>query len=250
MDKPLSIAIETSCRSGGIALGAGESLLEAVDFDTTARHATELVRRMEKLLRRHELTPSDLDEVYVSAGPGSFTGLRVGVTVARTLAQAVEGLRCVSVPTHLALAYGARSLQWTHLGVVLAWKRGTFHATVFRRKGEQLEQATQSEVLSPAEFLARAPRPITLIGEATAHCDFPEGQIALAAPADSPLHLPTPTAVWQAGRDNARSGRFTDPAALLPIYPRKPEAIRLWQRRQGYDPRPDGPSPRRRTGIE
>ena len=82
-----------------MALGVGERLIDRIDFDASSRHATHLVVRLRELLLRHDLSPSRVGELYVSAGPGSFTGVRVGVTVARTVAQAVSGLACVPVPS-------------------------------------------------------------------------------------------------------------------------------------------------------
>ena len=97
MGGDFSIAIETSCRIGGLALGKGDQLLTVETFDASQRHATILVARLEAMLETANLNPGDLSELYISVGPGSFTGLRVGVTVARTLAQFVAGLRCVAV---------------------------------------------------------------------------------------------------------------------------------------------------------
>ena len=87
MKLPVSLAIETSCRAGGVALGRGDELLGVIDFEASARHAVQLVPRLHELLEGASLRPEDVDELYVSVGPGSFTGLRIGLTVARTMGQ-------------------------------------------------------------------------------------------------------------------------------------------------------------------
>ena len=97
MSETITIAIETSCRTGGVAIGKGAKLLKSVAFDTPGRHASELISQLDAMMRSVRIAPAEVDEVYVSAGPGSFTGLRVGITVARTLAQALGGIRCVAV---------------------------------------------------------------------------------------------------------------------------------------------------------
>jgi tRNA threonylcarbamoyladenosine biosynthesis protein TsaB len=244
VEEPLSIAIETSCRRGGVALGAGEELLAWLGFDASARHGVQLVARLSQLLASAQLRPADIDEVYVSVGPGSFTGTRIGVTVARTLAQVAEHVRCVAVSSPAAVAEGARGLCWQELAVVLDARRGLIHATRFARRGgdEQIVQRGEGAVVAPAAFLADAPRPLTLLGEGLGYHDLRGEGVTVPPPhsADAPPHLPDARAVWRVGRRLARSGRFTPPARLLPLYSRKPEAVRLWERRAGVDPRPAG----------
>jgi tRNA threonylcarbamoyladenosine biosynthesis protein TsaB len=230
MSEELSLAIETTCRAGGLCLGRGGSILRKLDFDASSRHATVLVAKMKQLLDEEGLAPDALEEVYVSAGPGSFTGTRVGVTVVRTLAQSLPRLRCVAVDTLLAVAGTARALPWEHLGVILDAREDTLGAAVFRREVPrgQISIERPMELLTPQAFLAAAPRPILLTGEGLNHHELTGAQVELVEPA---LRLPRPEAVWEVGRREAREGRFTDPRTLEPVYLRPPEAVRLWQAR-------------------
>ena len=217
----ISVAIETSCRRGGVALARGDELLGVEAFDAGSRHAVQLVSRLDELLGRADLGPGDLRNVYVSAGPGSFTGLRIGITVARTLAQASPSLRCVAVPTHAAVADGARSLEWRHLAVVLDARGGTASGALFARRGGRIAHAGAAALGGPAELLAAWPRPLTVVGEAAQYCDF-TGEGVSVVPPGSDLHLPTPESVWRVGRGMARAGQFTDFHRLLPVYSRPP----------------------------
>lgn len=258
MSQTVSIAIETSCRLGGVALGRGEELLAAESFDASSRHATQLVGRLAELLRRADLRPRDLREAYVSVGPGSFTGTRIGVTVARTLAQTVPHLRCVAVASPAAVAEAARGMSWRHLAVVLDAREGLIHATLFGRTppaaGDRLRDHDRADegaspapsqpaphqvdsgVMSPAELLARAPRPLMLLGEGLAYHDLTgDGVTIPGRDVLAPPHLPTAESVWRVGRRLARAGLFTPAGRLLPIYSRPPEAVRLWQRTHGID---------------
>jgi tRNA threonylcarbamoyl adenosine modification protein YeaZ len=307
MESNYSIAIETSCRAGGVALGRGDELLQVANFDASYRQATQLVVRLEELLKPAGIRPRDLAALYVSTGPGSFTGLRVGITVARTLAQANPSLRVVAVPTIQAVAENARHLPWENLGVALDFKDGQVYAGLFSRGGERVagilparpggvpppasssvsySSAATSSVSSsvqrecnsstteaargqgaltlpspggrgvqhphptlslrergeearvvpigepalvpPEEFLARAPRPLLLIGEALELVKIEAPGVTLA-PSD--LYLPSPEGVWRVGRRLAAAGAFTDFRQLLPLYSRKPEAVRLWEKR-------------------
>ncbi|HOF17525.1 MAG TPA: tRNA (adenosine(37)-N6)-threonylcarbamoyltransferase complex dimerization subunit type 1 TsaB [Phycisphaerae bacterium] len=232
MKPPVSIAIETSCRVGGVALGRGDELLAVVPFDASARHAVQLVARLDVMLRDADLRAEDLDEVYVSAGPGSFTGLRVGVTVARTLAQASPRLRCVAVPTAQAVAENARDFPWQHLGVVFDSKDDLIYAVQFARRDGRIVPAAEPAVCTVAEFLAAAPRPLTLTGEGLGYHDLRAEGVTLL---DESLRLPTPEGVWRVGRRLADEGQFTEYHHLLPLYTRHPEAVRLWEQRHGPD---------------
>ena len=232
MDRPISIAIETSCRRGGVALGGGGKLVESSAFQADRRHAVQLVARMDELLGARDLKPTDVEEVYVSVGPGSFTGLRVGITVARTLAQAVAGLRCVAVPTVQAVAENAAELDFENLGVVMDAKEETVFAAMFARRGGRVVPVGPAELIEAARFVAEAPRPITLIGEALGYHDLSGDAVTLAP---ERLWLPTAEGVWQVGRRMAGAGEFVEYHHLLPLYLRRPEAVRLWQRRHGRD---------------
>lgn len=249
MKPNVSIAIETSCRRGGVALGLGEELVRTIAFDASSRHATHLISRLEELLKGAGRKPRDLAEAYVCVGPGSFTGVRVGVTVARTLGQAIPDLRLVAVPTAPAVAENVRHLDWDHLGVILDAKEELVYACLLRRPDpprtgappdtRQIAPAAAPAVVTLREFLTASPRPLLLVGEALAYqdaADLRADGVSIAGPVDSELHLPTAEGVWRVGRRMAAAGEFTDFRSLLPIYARKPEAVRLWERRHGQAP--------------
>ncbi len=223
MGGDFSIAIETSCRIGGLALGKGDQLLTVETFDASRRHATILLARLEGLLETAALKPADLGELYVSLGPGSFTALRVGVTVARTLAQFVAGLRCVAVGAAEVVARNAESLDWEHLAVVMDAREGCVHATLFARSEGGIVQTDEPVIARPSDFLASAPRPLLLTGEGLWHYDLAGAGIKQA---DDSLRLPSVENVWRVGRREARQGRYTQPHRLNPIYTRLPKVLR------------------------
>ncbi|MFP4106011.1 MAG: tRNA (adenosine(37)-N6)-threonylcarbamoyltransferase complex dimerization subunit type 1 TsaB [Phycisphaerae bacterium] len=228
MNETFSLAIETSCRTGGICLGRGDNLLHSVEFDVSSRHAVVLVQQLDLLLKREGLGPANIDEVYVSAGPGSFTGLRIGVTVARTLAQAAPGVRCVSVPTAHAVAENVRNMEWEQLAVIFDAKGENIFVSRFGREGDEPRPA-EPATMTESEFLESTPRPVLLTGEGLGYHNL-DGEGIRQAPKDR--WMPTVDGVWMAGRRLAREQRYTEPAKLLPIYSRKPEAVRLWEKRQ------------------
>lgn len=233
MDHPVSIAIETSCRLGGAALGAGEALVAQVDFDAASRHAAQFVSQLDAMLTRRGLRPADINEVYVSVGPGSFTGTRVAVTVARMLAQTVPDLSVVAVPTTHAVAEGARELDWQRLGVILDAREGLIYAATFVRQGEQIIPDGPEGVMMPQEYLAAAGRPLALIGEGLAYHSMADDLVLAPQDQAAPPHLPSAAGVWRVGRRMAKAGLFTEYHRLEPTYCRKPEAVRAWEKKHG-----------------
>lgn len=100
----LTLGIETSSFNGSVALTCGGEVLAQRDLDPTGRrHARTLVPEIQAMLTDAGHTAGELDLIAVSIGPGSFTGLRVGVVCAKTLAWAV-GAKLVGVDTFLAIA--------------------------------------------------------------------------------------------------------------------------------------------------
>jgi tRNA threonylcarbamoyladenosine biosynthesis protein TsaB len=221
-----SVAIETSCRQGGLALGKGDTLLDVLEFPANQRHATQLVARMDDLLGRHGLKPQDLGEVYISAGPGSFTGLRVGVTVARTMAQAL-GLACVAVPTIDAVALNAADQSFEHLAVAMDYKEQTLYLALYSRQGGDIVPVSPPQLAKVEEVASLVPAPALLIGEAAMFADL-SGPGITVGPAE--LFFPRPSGIWQIGRRIAKAGGAIDYRQLQPLYLRKPEAIRLWEK--------------------
>src|ERR1700742_766157 len=85
---PRAIAIETSGRIGSVALVDGDTVLPEAQFQHGLKHAAEIVPTIDRLCCARGWQPKDVEHLYVSVGPGSFTGLRIGVTLAKTLALA------------------------------------------------------------------------------------------------------------------------------------------------------------------
>ena len=101
----VTLGIETSGFEGSIALRRDGTLVDQCSLERR-RHAQSLISQVRLLLGTHQLAPIDIDLVAVSHGPGSFTGLRVGVVFAKTFAFAI-GCRLVAVDTLQAVATAA-----------------------------------------------------------------------------------------------------------------------------------------------
>ena len=102
------LILETSGRVARVGLARGESIVRAEALDDTRRHARDLAATVEQLLKAESLKPTDLTGVIVSRGPGSYTGLRVGLMSAKALAYATD-CKLIAVETFAAIAVQAPS---------------------------------------------------------------------------------------------------------------------------------------------
>ena len=103
----LVLALETSERTGSIALVRDEALLEEALLEPGKGHGARLLAAVDALLRRQGVAIGDIDRFAASAGPGSFTGVRVGLGTARALAWSL-GKPVVALPSLLVLAHNVR----------------------------------------------------------------------------------------------------------------------------------------------
>jgi tRNA threonylcarbamoyladenosine biosynthesis protein TsaB len=228
MDQPISIAIETSSRRGSVALGAGKDIIKVVDFQADQRHATQLIIRLEELLAAQGLRPKDIQEVYVSIGPGSFTGLRVGITVARSLAQAINTVRCVAVPTANVVAQNAANLDFENLAVLMDAKDQVLYVSCFRRAEGRIVPSRPPELMELSKLADYLPKPCVITGEAMLYYTVSGDGIT---PFPAELYYPTADNLWRVGVQLSENKEFTEINAIHPLYLRKPEAVRLWESR-------------------
>jgi tRNA threonylcarbamoyladenosine biosynthesis protein TsaB len=231
-NKTISIAIETSSRLGAVALGTGGAMISSRELGTSGKHAAELVACLDEMLRDADIKPADVNELYISAGPGSFTGLRVGVTVARTWSQLIDGLKLVAVPTPLAVAWNYAQNDWQNICVMLAAKEHTVHATLMAKNGGTISIIGEPVLLEPLVAVETMPRPLLLAGEALGFCGDTLKKLSAidgVTIADESHWLPEISSVWNAGRQLAAAGKYVDFEHLLPEYARRPEAVRLWE---------------------
>ena len=228
---PRALAIETSGRIGSIAIVEDGRVVAEDQFPHGLQHAAEMIPRIDALCRARGWRPAEIQDLYVSAGPGSFTGLRIGVTLAKTLAFAT-GAKIVAVPSVCVLARNAPP-EATELIVVLDAKRDQIFAARFSREGAGWAEREPAHLDDLRSVLARAPRPIWLLGEGIPyHQKFipPDDNGIILTPPGS--WRPRAAAVAEEGMVIAADGRFTAPDQFVPIYIRRPEAEEKWDSNQ------------------
>lgn len=224
-----ALAIETSGRVGSVAIIEQGKIVGEDEFPHGLQNAAMMIPRIDALCKRQAWGPRDFEEIYVSVGPGSFTGLRIGVTLAKTLAL-VTGARIAAVPSVRVLARNAPD-EVRHLIIVLDAKRGQIFTARFEREGETWVEREPAHSDELSAMIARAPRPVWLIGEGIPYHrgSIPKADSVIETPAG--MWQPRARAVAEEGMLMAKQGKFTKADSLSPLYIRKPEAEEVWEKK-------------------
>lgn len=231
----LLLAIETSSRQGSVVLHDGSAVLGGRSFAHGLQNAALLLPLIDELCRELGCGPNDISDVAVSVGPGSFTGLRIGVTLAKTLAFAT-GARLLAVPSLPVIAMNAPD-DARYVMSVLDARRGQVFAAVYacRKLHENgnhakvLDELIGAQLTPLPDLLAKAPRPLLILGEGVRyhmeHLDAaisdPASEVCIAP---EPLWYPDAATVAHLAQQLKRQNAFADPYTLTPLYLRKPEA--------------------------
>jgi tRNA threonylcarbamoyladenosine biosynthesis protein TsaB len=147
------LALETSGLSLGVALRAESGLLFEENVQAGAIHGRALAPLIHKALCEHKLKPGQLSAIAVSLGPGSWTGLRIGLSAAKALAWA-SGVPLIGVPSFEALAVesGKHAPGHARLTVRDARSEGFFIA-LFSETSDPTERWIEESVLQPADLV-------------------------------------------------------------------------------------------------
>jgi tRNA threonylcarbamoyladenosine biosynthesis protein TsaB len=231
-DKPLILAVETSGRLGSVALAQGDKLLSETCFSAPMRHSAEIFPAITGLLSKFNKKPDQIEQVYISAGPGSFTGLRIAVTFAKTLAfannakiVAVDTLDCIAANVLLSPPSSVISpLSSGLLAVILDAKRSQFFIAVYENGPDKTwKKILPDSLMTAEEFLTQfSNTPVSLIGEGLV---FYKNQFAHqnVSVLDDKFWNPSAANIHKLGWQLAINGQFADPLTLTPNYIRGPD---------------------------
>ena len=229
------LALETAAKAVSAAVTEDGKVLASAYQDTGLTHSRTLMPIVEGLLRNTGMTVGDLDAVAVSAGPGSFTGVRIGVSAAKGLAFAGDK-PCIGVSTLAALARNVAFAGGLIVCAMDARRQQVYNALFEARDGApaRLTPDRAIALADLAEALRDDPRPKTVLGDGGQMCfDY---LTAAGVPCRlAPAHLVKEDAVSVAleAEELARAGGLVTAQELAPVYLRPPQAERLRLERQG-----------------
>lgn len=220
----LILALDTATRHPTLALvSADGGVVDERQWQSEHRHGEQLLERLDDLLAAVGATPSDLRGVIVGVGPGSFTGLRIGLATAKTIAYSVK-IPIAGVSTTQALALAAVWGDMARREVALTLPAGAADRYVDRMviEGETVRDPEPAQLVAGDEAFAEAVGDAELIAVDMAGAEdisdeaIERGQAALAGLSQALARL---------GTQALEAGRSDDVARLVPAYVALPRGI-------------------------
>ena len=230
----LTLAIDTATKVCTVALCRERELLAEYTINMGMTHSEGLLPQLEQLLARTGVEKKDIGLLAVSMGPGSFTGLRIGLATAEAMAYAWQC--CLhGVDTLKALAYNIQ-LEGIVLSPVLDAQKGNFYQALYQWQNGQLVELAQVAVVNAQEALERIAlqgTPALLMGE----CErlvkkVPDGLPTWVREAPVALRMPRASSVAWAALDEFDPETDKKIFGLEPYYIRRSEAEELWEKKQ------------------
>ena len=248
-EKSLTLAVETSSRIGSVAIALNGKILGETVFSAPLKHSAEIFPAIRDLLDQFNLNPGQIEHIYISGGPGSFTGLRIATTLAKIM-QLAHSAKIVTVDTLDVVAANVINLipentlsasnhklpamDGERVAAVLDAKRGQFFIAVYERDTDDESNTTgrvtwkkvlPDSLMTPSQFhdmFAGKAKPIWLLGDGLLYYKekFQAGGVHFL---DEKYWSPRAGKVLLLGRQMALKEQFADAMTLTPNYLRKPD---------------------------
>lgn len=220
------LAFDTSALSTSVALLSEGDLLAEVILNTSMNHSVTLMPTIDFLMKQVGLSPSDLDRIVVAQGPGSYTGLRIAVTLAKTLAYTL-GIELIGISSLHALALNIEAEGY--VVPLMNARRGMVYAAVYQTEKTIItDQYTHLD-----DFLEGVKEfsPLIFTGDAKIFESeilekFPNARIVT----DAPKNLPS---AFKIAKISEKLLPVTNVHDFNPIYLKKVEAEEKWEEASG-----------------
>ncbi|AJA49569.1 tRNA threonylcarbamoyladenosine biosynthesis protein TsaB [Clostridium pasteurianum DSM 525 = ATCC 6013] len=229
------LSIDSATEAASCAVIEDEKLLGEITFNYKKQHSVILMTIIDNLLKNTNTDINTLDGFVVSKGPGSFTGLRIGMSTIKGLSQGSDK-PFISISSLDALAY---NMAYTPgiICPILNALRGNVYTSLYEFKRDALVKLTEYHIMSIEELLAlieKQNKPVTFIGDGI---NLFKEQISNSLPqtffAPAHLNLVRASALGELGIKKLREGKSDDLYNSAPIYIRKSQAEREYEKRTG-----------------
>ena len=222
------LALETSAVAASVAVCEEEALIAQSFQRTGLTHSATLMPMLETMLKNAGMTLNEIDLIAVAAGPGSFTGLRIGVSAAKGLAWPLDK-PCAGVSTLEAMAWQMTGMNGVVCAAMDARRQQVYNALFDLQDGKPV-RLTPDRAISLEDLgaeLLNIKKNQLLVGDG-AHLCYNAFQSKGYPVQIAPAHLQFQSA-WGVARcalEQARTGQLTDAAGLIPNYHRLSQAER------------------------
>ena len=228
------LALDSTALIASVALCEDETRLGEVTIENGNTHSETLLPMVEFLLKKFDMTADDVDVFAVSAGPGSFTGVRIGAATVKGLAFGT-GKPCIGVSTLDALAYNLRGFDGLICPVMNA-RRKQVYTALFKAHNGVLERLLPDSAIAIEELdkiLSQYDEPVRLCGDGY---EITEGLLTHEIfPVPMQMRGQSAYSVAQVAREAYDNGVRTTDVALSPTYLRLSQAERERAEKQGLD---------------
>ena len=223
------LALETSAVTASAAVTEDERLLSQSFQNSGLTHSATLMPMVSDLLKNTGLALKDMDVIAVAAGPGSFTGVRIGVAAAKGLAWP-EDKPCAPCSTLESMAWPLAHLEGRLIVCAMDARRAQVYNALFLARGEGLERRSPDRAISMAELgeeLKNFPEIKIVVGDGARLC-YNTLREEVPGLTLAPVHLRMQSAwgVARAAEELARAGGLVSGGELAPVYHRLSQAER------------------------
>lgn len=223
------LGLESSAKSASAALIEDGKILARSFQNSGLTHSRTLLPMAEDLLKNCGLTMDDIGAVAVAAGPGSFTGLRIGVSAAKGLAWAKE-LPCAAISTLEAMAQNLRHMDGQLIICAMDARRSQIYNAVFFAEGDRLHRLCPDRAVAIADVAAELrddPRAKIIVGDGALLCYNTFSDLGIACRlAPEHLRMQDAVGVCLCAEEAAARGELVSSDALQPTYLRLSQAER------------------------
>lgn len=231
------LGIDTATRVAGAAVVGEDRLISERFIHNLQTHSQNLIPMISQVMDDAGLKPSDLHGIAVTGGPGSFTGLRIGMSVAKTMGLALS-LPVIGVPTLTALAWNLFRAEGL-ICPILDARKNEVYTCLFRSGENGLEGITDPAALSLEQLLAGLTEfdgeQVNFLGDGIpVYGEMIKAELGPRAHFAPMINaFPRAGAVAELGLGKLRVGSIGDATFMQPVYLRRSEAEITWELKQG-----------------
>ena len=223
------LSLETSAKAVSCAVVEGGTPIASAWQQTGLTHSRTLMPMVEAMLKNSDMDLKGMDAVAVAVGPGSFTGLRIGIAAAKGLAWGAEK-PCIAVSTLKAMAVPLSHLEGHIILCAMDARRQQIYNALFLAQSDSLTRLAEDRAVALEEVageLAGETRPITIVGDGAALCHDFLSKAGIPCRL-APVHLRAQSAVGVglAAEPLAQVGKLLTAQELSPVYLRLSQAER------------------------
>lgn len=222
------LLLETSGSSGIVALGFGTTIVSHRVLEIAKRHVSDMAPAIAEMLKECGWEAKNMDAIATGIGPGSYTGLRIGLMSARTLAM-MTGARLLGISTFEILAQHCLDVGHAKVEIIADAQQDKIYAQRFENNNSHLIGASELKIVSTAEWVANRDISFAIAGPGVP-------KVIPLIPANQGM------VVEQSGDINKESflalalkklfsHHFDDPLSLQPLYLRRSSAEEQWDKR-------------------